>query len=228
RTLQFQFAHVDEKGMLLNKILGVRSAAPQLGYRLSIVAAQGAKPYATTRRDQPFIATPIPSISADGQSVIAIQSQELPGGLSSSGAITLTSAGLRGDTLWSKRLTYKPNIITDAHVRQMIDSFAKPIIARGAMRLAGDRKMIADSLIRPPTWPAVTALLTGLDGTIWLKPGAPTTGADSYWWRLSPTGVFETLVRVPSGLNLMQASRNRLWGWRPDENDVPVIERYRY
>jgi hypothetical protein len=177
------------------------------------------------QREQPFFPLQLHAIAPDGASVLKLEQVQQDQGRVN--FLQLTSVNLQGYTLWSKRIDFTQVPITSAHVAEMVDSLAKPIQGFRGPPVEGDAQMIADSLYRGTVWPAVTALRYGLDGTIWLLKGGPPTTGVSYW-QLSPSGEVERRVELPQGFNLMQASRTTVWGWRTDEDDVPVVERYTF
>lgn len=177
------------------------------------------------QREQPFFPLQLHAVAPDGASVLKLEQVQRDQGRVN--FLQLTSVDLRGDTLWSKRVDFAPVAITRAHIAAMVDSLAKPIQGFRGPPVEGDAQMIADSLYRGTVWPAVTAIRYGLDGTIWLMQGGPPTNSIVYW-QLSPSGDVERRVELPQGFNLMQASRTTVWGWRTDDDDVPVVERYSF
>jgi hypothetical protein len=92
-----------------------------------------------------------------------------------------------------------------------------------------DRKVIRDSIIRPPFLPplSLNGLLIGLDGTIWLRRNGQVGGVLSYWM-LGESGVPEASVTLPADFLLLCASRDLLYGRRLDLDGLPQIERLRF
>ena len=108
-------------------------------------------------------------------------------------------------------------------IHRVLEPFDEHIVAPAAAPVHANR----DMLWRPRYWPAVSAFLVGIDGTIWLRqagPPAPT----ARFWQLSVSGdKVEAQVELPRGLTLVRASRTHLWGWSLDEDEVPIVQRWR-
>ena len=86
--------------------------------------------------------------------------------------------------------------------------------------------MILDSLVRAKYWPPARDILSGEDGTIWVRQGGGETRGERYW-RFSDDGAFETSIAMPPRLRVFAASRTHIWGVRvEEEGDIPRIERY--
>jgi hypothetical protein len=223
--LRSQLVRVDERGAVQDTLTALVNST---GLRFK-VRRVGSPSFPIVggdlQREQPFFPLQLHAVAPDGASVLKLEQVQRDQGRVN--FLQLTSVDLRGDTLWSKRIDFTQVPITRAHIAEMVDSLARPIQGLRGPPVEGDAQMIADSLYRGTVWPAVTAIRYGLDGTIWLmKGGPPTTGV--IYWQLSPSGEVERRVELPQGFNLMQASRTTVWGWRTDEDDAPVVERYTF
>lgn len=116
--------------------------------------------------------------------------------------------------------------VSDHDFQHIIDSLATSAKPRRLGQLYGDKAAIADSMYRPAFWPPVDRAVIGFDETIWLRRG-DTDGKHTWFWLLSDKAVPEASVSLPYGFVLVRATRDLVWGWRPDSDGVPVVERYR-
>lgn len=126
-----------------------------------------------------------------------------------------------GDTAFSKSIHYEPVRLTEI----LVDS----LVAELSQRLRGpapiEERAIRESLYLPTFIPPVEALVAGRDGTIWLKRSSSREG--STWMVLSEDGSVAARLTAPSGLRLLQAEREKVWGVVRDSLDVPYVGRYR-
>ncbi len=95
----------------------------------------------------------------------------------------------------------------------------------------GDEAQIREALYRPSHLPAVSNLIAGDDGTIWLQrydPVVVETGElMSEWWVLDSEGSPLGRALTPEGLEVKLVTDGTLWGIERDELDVEYIVRYR-
>lgn len=138
--------------------------------------------------------------------------------------ITMRAVAANGGLLWESRTPFNTIAFTDEDFRKAVDDFIAPTVVKN-MRIVGSRKMILDSLVRPRSWPAFTKVVLGIDQTIWLKAGSPTS-TDAIFWQFSAKGAFVRAVRVPDNVRVLAASQTHLWTTRRDANGIPIIERY--
>lgn len=216
--------HCDDTGGACNTLLPRPNRLRDLAYTAMMERAPaGARPARVTTR-QPLSFDPLWAADGTGDGLIVVDRR--PFG-EFGNAVRLRALDARGDTTWTRLFRHAPIPVTGVDVKLLVDSMAKPPIRFGKNRLVGDRAMIRDSLWRPQYWPAVSALLVGIDGTIWLRqagPPAPT----ARFWQLSASGdKVEAQVELPRGFTLVRASRTHLWGWSLDEDEVPIVQRWR-
>lgn len=170
---------------------------------------------------QPFLLRPELQVYPDGSGFVLVAVDDTgPGGPT----ITMRSLTTNGTLLWETRTPFKPVPLTNKDFQTTVDDFIAPTVVNN-MRIVGSRKMILDSLVRPKTWPAFTAVVLGVDRSIWLKAGSPSAGGNLFW-QFSPTGVFERAVRVPDSVRVLAVSQSHVWTTRRDAIDIPIIERY--
>jgi hypothetical protein len=217
------FMHTDNVGKPIHRLFGEQPVPRGLIVLGRQVGAPKTAPPIRGHYGQPFVDAPGINTTSDGKHVIRIATSQRNSG--ASGTLTVTQVGLRGDTTFHRTLRYTPRPVTPAEVNQLMDSLTRPRDIKPGLTFAMDRRMLEDSLIRATHWPPFVHAIAGTDGTIWLKQGGPNTG-NARCWRLSPTGVYEATVQIPTGLSVVRASRAYIWGWRMDSDGLTIIERY--
>jgi len=116
----------------------------------------------------------------------------------------ITRVSMRGDTLFSTRVAYDP------------------IRIPGAVR---------DSLpedtpdeYRPRYYPPVSGVVAGRDGTTWIAR-EETPEPTRRWDVFDEGGTRIATLDAPARLEIVDATRERIWGVLPDELDVPYVVR---
>jgi hypothetical protein len=76
------------------------------------------------------------------------------------------------------------------------------------------------------TLPAFATVRLDDVGRIWAQEFLPGDASRApHWWVLDGDGAFIARVEVPRGFDLRAFSGDAVWGIRPDEDDVPYVER---
>jgi hypothetical protein len=175
----------------------------------------------------PITTTPLWAVTRDGSSIIYMERNTAA--RSGTGEIVLSAHASSGRVLWSRTLKYPPMPVTRSERNLLLDSIARPKSATTRLGRAAvfevDRGALSDSLNLPPFWPPVKSLHSATDGTIWLEEGG--RSAKPTYLVLSPQGVPERRVTLPASSRLLVASRERIWVFRLDPDDLPLVERYR-
>jgi hypothetical protein len=79
----------------------------------------------------------------------------------------------------------------------------------------------------PPQWSVASKALFADDGSLWLRANA--TSERGYIWSIvAPGERTEKRVRLPTGFDLHAVRDGRLYGVSKTENDVPVVQIYRW
>ena len=102
-------------------------------------------------------------------------------------------------------------------------ALAHPNLLIMGAKPAGVPQAIRDSLYVPPQWPAVTELLVGLDGSVWLRQPQP-PAKSAMFWRIAADGKVLAPVALPSSIRPFRVTRNRVWGVAENELGEPVVE----
>ncbi len=173
---------------------------------------------------QPFLHSTAWRLTDNATAVVSVETVITSG--KETDRIRVSKLNSKGEKVWDRVLRYNARTLSAAHVNTFIDSVVKASPVVRGVTLVPNRKMLEDSVIRTAYLPPVSQMIVGIDGTIWLKQNYQTTTSNRYW-RLSPTGSFEAIVELPKGFELAAATRYSQWGWRIDEDGLPVVERYK-
>ena len=122
---------------------------------------------------------------------------------------------------------YRPRPLRDQEAEQVYREMAERFgrnrnITAAPARIASD---LRSSVPTPRFYPAVTELISGDDGSIWLRRETPSQGQEE-WQVFSAEGEILGRVRLPEGLRLHGADARRVWGVMRDELDVSFVEVY--
>lgn len=133
-----------------------------------------------------------------------------------SAAFRLTRVTSTGDTTFSVEMPYEPVPVPEAHVDSVLETMSGGPMSEAELR---------EVLYFPETYPPVSRLVAGTDGTVWVareeRPGRPLL-----WEVYAPDGSPLARLRTPPGLTVHQADRTQLRGTVTDELDVPYVVRY--
>jgi hypothetical protein len=177
-----------------------------------------------TYRPQPFSDTPLLDVASDGRAIVIV---DRPAAAAARGEFVVRRLNASGGTLWTSRVRYAAHPVTDAMVADSVAARAALITSIpefGATRATAER-WIRQALYRPRNLPPVTAVVAGRDGTTWLKREAVQRGWVS-WLVLGARGEQVGNVRMPAGLQVMEADRHNAWGVVLDDDYVPFVVRY--
>jgi len=219
------FISTDSRGKVLDTIATSWERRQTLRFSVFPADVKTSRPAGRANRAQPFVQQTHWVMSGDGVALVTLG--PVPSRGFGSVELRLSYLSLTGDTLESKRVDLPRVPLTDRDVNKLVDSLAMPFLVKGNIRVQGDRSMIRDSLVRASYWPSASSLLIGQDGTLWLKSPRPSSEGGETYWVLSKEGETEARVTLPKGFRMVRASRAAVWGWSPDEDGSPVVERYR-
>jgi hypothetical protein len=128
--------------------------------------------------------------------------------------------GLRGDTVFSRHYSYRPVAVPKRVADSMRASRAE-LQQRLPPQMAGLNRNVAVA----ESYPGVTRLAVGDDGTIWLEEHTLAPAARR-WRVLDQTGSVIGLLAVPRNVMLLVVSRDRVWATVTDDDDVQSVVRY--
>ena len=173
-----------------------------------------------TFSSQPFGDSPLSRVRPDG--LLVVDRRAWSG--SGEATVGITLIGFAGDTLFTRDLPYTPSPLPS----ERVDSAVRATTERMRRFPEGD---IRQAVYRPSHLPPVGAIMTGADGTIWLRgwdPVESAAGERQYeWWVLDKVGAPLARALTPEGLRLRAISADAIWGVETDELEVEYIVRYR-
>ncbi|MEP6834554.1 MAG: 6-bladed beta-propeller [Gemmatimonas sp.] len=216
------YVSTNDHGAKISLLLAGITTAPLLRYDIGVEHVKNSK-YGKVVSVQPLIQTSKTDVYPDGSGLLLATVQS-NGGLGGS-SIKLVRINLHGDSMWSRSLPVATFPVTDRQMGQLVDYLAAADMFKG-VAYAGDKQMIADSLRREKFWPPLRDIRIARDNSIWITLGGPPWEAVRYW-RLSSTGVFQSIVELPARFRLLWADSDHVWGTRTTENFELTIERYR-
>ena len=140
------------------------------------------------------------------------------------GVVDLIELNVRGDTLWRRSLSLRPQRLTAERVEAAIASWVDSRASLGQESPGTLRQAYERVLYRPEYLPAVEGLFLAASGEVWLETHE----------RLDNLRVFYTVRRddpaqqprrilLPDGVWFQDATDTHVWGIRRDELDVPHI-----
>jgi hypothetical protein len=128
--------------------------------------------------------------------------------------------GLRGDTVFSRQYSYRP-LAVPKRVADSMRASRAALQQRLPQQMAGLNRNVAVA----ESYPGVTRLAVGDDGTIWLEEHTLAPAARR-WRVLDQTGSVIGLLTVPRNVTLTVVSRDRVWATVTDDDDVQSVVRY--
>jgi hypothetical protein len=181
---------------------------------------ESANPYSGRYMAQPFVAEPAIVVSAlDSALIVAVEEGD---------AVRVSKLSVTGDTAWSIGLESHPNPVNsdvvDQYVFEQATEFSRSPAAENAPEGA-IRDWIRNALIVPEHMPALSGLLCGARGTIWVRRAALDGAAE--WVQLDRRGEVAGTLREPSGFQALAGRKGGLAGIVRDELDVQTVVVYR-
>ncbi|MGH7447427.1 MAG: hypothetical protein ACRELT_07690 [Longimicrobiales bacterium] len=114
--------------------------------------------------------------------------------------------------------------------REAVTDSLQALLDRVAQTRPFPRRQIAalyESGWQLPRYQApVDQVVAGVDGTVWVREGAFLLG-NAAWWVLDDRGNRVARVLIPTGLNVLRASADHVWGTQRGEFDEQYVVRMR-
>ena len=179
--------------------------------------------------EQPFNATEMVVLSEHRPEIVIVERPIAT--TEARGEFRVTKRALDGDTIYSRAFAYLPQPIPAKMVDSLVEWFVSPPSGLPPRMAAswpapGRREELARaSLFLPEYLPPVKEVVVGRDGAIWIQRYG-TGGATREWWVMDDEGRAVASVQLPAGMRVLAAERDRVWGTKTDELDVPYIVRY--
>jgi hypothetical protein len=207
----------------------VTLAQRSLAFRLYGGVAK--QPSGTAMIPQPLDHGPLMRTSPHGRSFVTVDRSPNPTAATSAfgtramSVIRVLEIGWRGDTLRNQLFSVPTRRLSAADVTALVDSLANPNMLIMGAKPTGIPQEIRDSLYVPSQWPAVTELLVGIDGSVWLRAPQP-PAKTALFWRIGADGKALAPVALASGVRPFRVTRNRVWGVAENALGEPVVEVY--
>jgi len=173
-----------------------------------------------------FRSDPLWAVHPAGRGVVSLV-QGLPlVGDSAGFVVEWTGAG--GESRYRRTIRYMPARVAPEHVDAVVahimrgDRWVDRFGSRDALEAA-----IREKLGVPEFLPAVTDLVAGRDGTVWLKRTGRWSTSDARWTVIDADGATIADVTVPRDAEVLAAQRDALWAFVIDDAGVPYVVRYR-
>lgn len=141
------------------------------------------------------------------------------------GTFAITWRAPDGRVLRSVTVPYAATKLPGAMLRDTTTHYAEALTnAFPTVTTARMVALVRGSLYVPGNLPPVTAILSGADGTTWLRR-AGAAGAAT-WMVFDARGRQVAYVTVPQGIEVVAAKGSSVWGVIRDANDVPFVARF--
>lgn len=132
-----------------------------------------------------------------------------------------------GDTIWSRAVAVDRRRTTGATADSLADLLARRWEAAAGARPELEAR-IRRALFVPDFYPALTGVIPGADGSVWLRGrGVARTPGRTRWLVLSAGGEPAGRVTLAPGERLAGAAREHVWTVGRDEAGAPVLTLWR-
>jgi hypothetical protein len=167
---------------------------------------------------QPFRTRNVTAAMHDGSRFVMIY-PSVEG--SDAGTFLVTSIGLRGDTLFSRRYPFRLDRIAAAEAQKSIDATVASLQRFGNANAESFR---ARAKV-PPAYSPFSNAIMGRDGSTWISE-RPAPQSRS-WLVLDPRGNVYGRVLLGERATIEEADLNNIWAVELDADDLPSVVRYR-
>jgi hypothetical protein len=172
---------------------------------------------------QPFEDRTLVRVSPDGGLIIVVDRPVASGRRAA--AYTTIGVSAQGDTLFQRRIEYRPIRLTREIVDRAVDLPDERFAERFPSRDAALRA-VRGALLLPDYLPPISDLAVGRDHSIWLRREDLGSGSVE-WLVLDKNGKTVGQLDAPRGTKILQADPEHVWAVEVDELDVPYVVRYR-
>lgn len=184
-------------------------------------------PWRGLYRSPPFPDNPLWQFLPDGSALIVVDrlAPESP----DDAEIGVHKLSVAGDTLWSRRYAFAPELVARSVKDSAIDEWVERVLdARGpgiSNPIVAERR-VREALFLPDYHPGVlgSRFAVGPDGSMWLPVRQATEPKQAYWL-ISPEG--ELVAQMPRTFEIFLGTEEVVWGRETDELDVSYLVRAR-
>ena len=175
-------------------------------------------------RDQPFADGDLWGISTDGGAIVIVHRSAARHGGELQFQVTRLTAG--GDTIFRKRYGYQRDRVADHEIESAISTISSRLVRMFPSEDAAKRAVQA-ALYIPAYRPPVTAVVAGRDGTTWLRRDVRVDSDCVVWMALDERGNAIGEIQLNTGIRILEADREFIWGTGTTSLGTPYVVRYR-
>jgi hypothetical protein len=201
--------------------IDVITTLPRTNHAL-LIQPRGERGASMTTR-QPFSDAPLMAIAPDGTGIVVVERASGTEG----GVVCVVRYELSGKIAWERRYSTTAGALPAAEVQDSTRRIAAKVVeaARNRVPPATAESWVRKALYVPRFRPAITSALVGRDGSVWLRLWP--RGKTVTWVSVDRNGSPEGRVESNVDLVFRQIDGRQAWATTTDENDVPVVVRYR-
>lgn len=162
--------------------------------------------------------------NAKSQSVVLVRMRGL-----GPGEVDLTELSARGETVWSRRMSFAPVALSASDVDEMVEALAEHLAnapGRSPSLLGDARSAVREALYVPEYYPPVQDAALASSGELWMRTFED-AGTDSLdvWYavRVGQTDSPVRRVLLPTSFSPHDATDTHVWGSRRDAFDVRYV-----
>jgi hypothetical protein len=162
------------------------------------------------------------AVAPDGSAVFVVERAAAPSAAPTRFRVSRLRPG--GTPAYTRDYRYTPRPLAARDLEAAAEDWNARAAGAGA---AAPRMNAADvrRVFTPPRFhPPVTAIVAGLDGTLWLRREAGQ--GEVTWTVLDERGGVAGYLRLPRAAEVMLADRRRVWTVERDGDGVPYVVRY--
>jgi hypothetical protein len=165
---------------------------------------------------QPFEDGPLFVAVLDGSGFILVNRDVRAG---AKPAFTVEKIGTHGESVFSVRVPYRPQAVTERHLKAAVGFLA----TQGPPTTdPGLERAIRAAIRVPGHLPPVTSINPGADGTIWLRR-EESTAMTVLWTVLSPSGDMLFDIPLDKRISPLAATRSGFWTVRETEDGAESL-----
>lgn len=218
------------------EVLGAIASVPN-GLYVAMPSPSGGTGYATHPLGSGFGGRSF-DVSPDGSVLLTVEV--------SRDDFRLLSISVDGDTLRDRRIPFESRSIGRRDREWLTDRFGRMVageymsgsgFSRTQATIERERQRAMEAIRFPDDFPPVRRILAGTDDSVWLLRGMRLPELEDRWEVYSRDGELEGRILVTTGrssplpwaerLQILQASRNEVWGVTLGDFDEPYVLRYR-
>jgi hypothetical protein len=135
----------------------------------------------------------------------------------------------RGNEKWMRRYGYGPRRVDHDLVETTVEYFATTFFGQNGAPRPGASDLVRDALVFPAFLPAVSRVVAGKDGTLWLQRGDMPRGEPPRWIVLDAKGTIRGELTLPADAQpgAMRVLGARVWLPISDSSGFMWLGQYR-